>query len=104
MNRLKYLQADFENYKRRTEKDQQEITQRSNERLVANLVTVLDDLERAVDTGRKTENVKSLLEGVGMVYKNVCTILEREGLTRVEAVGKPHSKKEQCQNGENTVN
>jgi molecular chaperone GrpE len=93
LNRLKYLQADFENYRRRVEKDFQEMTQRSNERLVTNLVTVLDDLERAIDTGRETENVKSLLEGVHMVYKNLCTILEREGLTRVEAVGKPFDPK-----------
>lgn len=89
LNRLKYLQADFDNYRKRMVREFQEVTQRSNEKLIASVLNVVDDLGRAIETGRKTENTDALLEGVEMVYKNLYGILEREGLTRIEAVGKP---------------
>jgi len=89
LDRLKYLQADFENYRKRMEKEFQEVTQRSNERLILNLLNVIDDLESAIETGKTTENVSALLEGIEMTYRKLYTTLEREGLTRLEAVGKP---------------
>lgn len=89
LSRLKYLQADFDNYRKRMVREFQEVTQRSNERLIASVLNVVDDLERAIETGRKTENTDALLEGVEMVYKNLYGLLEREGLTRIEAIGKP---------------
>jgi molecular chaperone GrpE len=89
LNRLKYLQADFENYRKRVERNLSEATQRSNERLIANLLSVMDDLERAIETGKKTENIAALSEGVEIVYRNLFTMLDREGLTRIETVGKP---------------
>jgi len=89
LDRLKYLQADFENYRKRVEKESQEVTQRSNEKLIASLLDVLDDLEEAIKTGKTTDNANALLEGVEMVYKKLYTILEREGLTKLEATGKP---------------
>jgi len=88
LNRLKYLQADFDNYRKRMVREFQEVTQRSNEKLIASVLNVVDDLERAIEMGGKTENTDALLEGVEMVYKNLYGILEREGLTRIEAVGK----------------
>lgn len=89
LDRLKYLQADFENYRRRVEKEFQEITQRSNEKLISNLLGIMDELEIALETGRNTENAGAILEGVEMIHKKLCATLEREGLTRIEAVGKP---------------
>jgi molecular chaperone GrpE len=89
LNRLKYLQADFENYRKRVEKEFREATQRSNEKLIANLLSIIDDLERALETGKTTENKDALLEGVEMVYRNLCGTLEREGLTKIETIGKP---------------
>ena len=89
LNRLKYLQADFENFRKRAEKEFREATQRSNEKLIVNLLDVIDDLERAIETGKTTENLDALSDGIEMVYRNLCTILEREGLTRIETLGKP---------------
>ena len=89
LNRLKYLQADFENYRKRVEKEFEEMTLRSNVRLIANLLSILDDLERAIETGKTTQNIEALLKGVEMVYKNLQVILEHEGLVKIEAVGKP---------------
>jgi molecular chaperone GrpE len=89
LNQLKYLQADFDNYRKRMVREFQEVSQRSNEKLIASVLNVVDDLERAIETGKKIDITGALLEGVEMVYKNLYGILEREGLTRIEAVGKP---------------
>ena len=49
----------------------------------------MDDLERAIETGGETDNLSVLLEGVKMIYKNLWLTLEREGVAKIEAVGKP---------------
>jgi molecular chaperone GrpE len=85
---LKYLQADFENYRKRTERELNELTVRCNEKLVAELLCVIDDLERALDSGKETEDASALLKGVEMIHKNLTRMLEREGLERIDAVGK----------------
>ena len=87
LNRLKYLQADFENYRKRVEKEVQEAVQRGNEQLVACLIGVLDDLESAIQAGETTDNKAALLEGIRMVHKNLEKLLENEGLERLECVG-----------------
>jgi molecular chaperone GrpE len=88
LNRLKYLQADFENYRKRVEKEVQEAVQRGNEKLVACLIDVMDDLESAIQAGETTENKEALLEGIKMVHKNLDKLLEKEGLERLECVGR----------------
>jgi molecular chaperone GrpE len=89
LNRLKYLQADFENYRKRVEKEVQEATQRSNEKLVASLIEIMDDLESAILVAEKTENKNALLDGIKMVHKKLDNLLEKEGLVRLDPVGKP---------------
>jgi len=93
LNRLKYLQADFENYRRRMEKEIHEAVQIGNEKLIINLLNVIDELELALRSGRETENKQALLEGVEMTLKKMHTALEQEGLTRIEAVGKSFDPK-----------
>jgi len=93
LNRLRYLQADFENYRKRVEKEVHQIAQSANERLIVNLLDVIDELEMAVQVGKKTENKDALLEGVQIVCKKLHTALEREGLMGIGAVGKPFDPK-----------
>ena len=88
LDRIMYLQADFENYRKRVEKEISESVQRSNEKMVASLLDVLDDLETTIQAGRETENKQALLEGVEMIHKKMRTILEKEGLKEIEATGK----------------
>lgn len=87
LNRLKYLQADFENYRKRVEKEVQEAVQRSNEKLVVCLIDIMDDLEKAISAGETTENKDALLEGIKMIHKNLDKLLEKEGLERLDCVG-----------------
>jgi molecular chaperone GrpE len=88
LNRLKYLQADFENYRKRVDKEIRETAQVSNEKLIVNLLSVVDELELALYSGRETENRQALLEGVEMTLKKMYATLGQEGLARIEAVGK----------------
>jgi molecular chaperone GrpE len=89
LTRLKYLQADFENYRKRVEKQIQDSVKRSNEQLVTCLLGVLDDFESAISVGEKTENKDSILDGIKMIHKKLDDILAKEGLEHLECVGKP---------------
>ena len=88
LRRLKYLQADFENYRKRTEKEVNELTVRCNEKLVAQLLCVVDDLERAIDSGKESDDALALLKGVEMIQQNLTIMLEKEGLEHIDSVGK----------------
>lgn len=92
LNQLKYLQADFENYKKRTKKELEETTQYGNRRLILELLTVIDELECAVEAGKKKTD-KVFLEGVEMIFKKLYVILEREGLSEINSIGKPFDPK-----------
>ncbi len=85
---LRYLQADFENYRKRVDREIRELEEFSTLGLVRKLVPVLDDLELAVVSATKAED-KGLLEGVKMVQKNLGSALESEGLREIKAVGEP---------------
>ncbi len=89
LNRLMYLQAELENYRKRMEKRINESILFGNERLITNLLSVIDELELAIQAGKKTKKRRPLIEGVEMALKNMLTILRREGLTEIDAVGRP---------------
>ena len=88
LNRLKYLQADFENYQKRVEREREELVKRRNEELILKLLGVVDDLERAVEAS-KTSDKEGLVSGVEMVLKQLQAALAEEGLSQIDAVGKP---------------
>jgi len=89
LNRLKYLQADFQNYQRRVEREREELVKRGNEELILKLLSVVDDLERAVEAGKSLSDKEVLVSGVEMVLKQFQAALAEEGLSQIEAVGKP---------------
>ena len=89
LNRLKYLQADFENYQKRVEREREELVKRGSEELILKLLSVVDDLERAVEAGKSSSNKEVLVSGVEMVLKEFQAALAEEGLSQIEAVGKP---------------
>lgn len=87
LNRLMYLQADFENYRKRVEKELRETILFAKENLILDLLSVVDELELALQSGRNLKNNQTLLEGVEMTLKKMYITLEHEGLARIEAVG-----------------
>jgi len=86
--RLLYLQADFENFKKLKNKEKQDLLKFGNEVLIKELLPVIDNLERALDHSSKTDDYKGIHEGVNLVLNEFLRVLERAGLSRVEAVGK----------------
>ena len=88
---LKRLAAEFDNYRKRVARDQETLVARANERLVKELLPVLDDLERALEAAAEHEEAK-LEEGVRLVHRNLADLLRREGLAEIETNGRfdPH--------------
>jgi molecular chaperone GrpE len=87
LNKLKYLQADFENYRKRVDRQIEEVKKTSNERLVIDLLEVMDELELAVSNSKVCEST-ALTEGVEMTLKKLRKMLEAEGVKHIESVGK----------------
>jgi molecular chaperone GrpE len=83
LNRLKYMQADFENFKRRYDREVEQIKNHSNERLTIQLLDVVDELELAINMGKIAETPQTLIEGVEITLKKLKKILEQEGVTEV---------------------
>jgi molecular chaperone GrpE len=83
---LQRLAADFDNFRKRAQRDQESLVTRAHERLVKELLPVLDDLERALEAAAKHEEA-TLEEGVRLVHRELAAALAREGLTEVETNG-----------------
>jgi molecular chaperone GrpE len=95
LNQLKYLQADFDNFRRWYAKERDVITALANERLINDLLVILDDFERALPALEQEKNK----EGMQMIYKKLTKILSEYGLEPIECVGKkfdPNSHEALC--------
>ena len=88
---LKRLAADFDNYRKRVAREQEALSTRAAERLVKELLPIVDDLERALEAAEEHEEAK-LEEGVRLVQRQLTSVLEREGLAEIGTNGKfdPH--------------
>ena len=91
LNDLKRVAAEFENYRKRVSRDQESLVARAHERLVKELLPVLDDLERALAAAEEHEEIE-LEEGVRLVHQELQAALKREGLAEIETNGRfdPH--------------
>ena len=92
-DRLQRLAAEFDNFRKRNARDNATLTERANERLVKELIPILDDLGRALEAATEHEEAK-LEEGVRLVHRSLAALLAREGLSEVETNGKfdPHTQ------------
>ena len=90
-DRLQRLAAEFDNYRKRSAREQAEQATRANERLVKELLPILDDLGRALEAATDHEEAK-LEEGVRLVHRSLESVLERQGLAEIATDGKfdPH--------------
>jgi molecular chaperone GrpE len=88
LDALQRLKAEFDNYRKRVARDQQELAARAHERLIREVLPVLDDLERALAHEGDME------EGVRLIHRQLSDSLAREGLTEVPTDGKfdPHTQ------------
>jgi molecular chaperone GrpE len=90
-DRLQRLAAEFDNYRKRNAREHAALTERANERLVNELIPILDDLGRALEAAAQHEEAK-LEEGVRLVHRSLADLLTKEGLAEIETDGKfdPH--------------
>ncbi len=80
--------AEFENMKRRKEKEFLQVLQNANEELILELLPVIDDFERFLaHANDENQNVESLKQGVELIYKKMMQILEKQGLKPIESIG-----------------
>jgi molecular chaperone GrpE len=84
-DRVKRLQADFDNFRRRTRQEKEELSTFVAQGLIKDLLPLLDNLERAISV--ETADETSLREGVSMIYKQFLAALEKNGLESIKAVG-----------------
>jgi molecular chaperone GrpE len=89
LTRLKYLQADFENYRKRTDKETKEAGEAPVRSLLAKLLVVQDELDLAVRHSEQGKAEGQVKEGISMVRKHLQSVLESAGVERIECLGKP---------------
>ena len=87
-DRLLRMAADFDNTKKRLEREREITLKYAEENILRELLASLDNLERAMEQGRETHNTASLLEGVEMTRNGLLAMLEKFGLKPINSIGK----------------
>jgi molecular chaperone GrpE len=90
-DRLQRLAAEFDNFRKRNARENAVLTERANERIVKDLIPILDDLGRALEAAAEHEEAK-LEDGVRLVHRSLAELLSKEGLAEIDTEGKfdPH--------------
>ena len=83
-NQLLYKAAEFENYRKRTLKERAELILNGGEKVITAILPVLDDMERAIANGSKTEDSQVLREGMELIYQKFVKTLEAQGVSKIE--------------------
>jgi len=85
LDAAKRIQAEFDNHKKRTQREREEFVKISNERLIYELLPMLDDLERALSVSCSSEELRM---GIGQVHSNLVSLLKGYGLREIPSEGK----------------
>jgi len=85
--RLNRLQADFDNLKRRGERERERFKHRATVTLISRLLPVLDNFERALASGPDPNNGEALRDGIVLIFRQLLDELRKEGLESIEAIG-----------------
>jgi len=82
--------AEFQNFTKRKENEVAEMRKYASEGIIVKLLDNVDNLERAVDASKESQNFDSLIEGVNMILNNLKHLLAEEGVEEIEAAGKEY--------------
>jgi len=88
-DKLLRLGADFENYKKRVQREREDLIKYAGESFMLELVHIVDNFERAFQAADKTQDFTILYQGVEMIVKEVQEFLKENGVIKIEALGKP---------------
>ena len=89
------LQAEFDNFRKRTIKEKMDLVERGCEGAWKAILPILDDMERAVVASHKSEDIEALRQGEELVMKKFESVLQAAGITAIECVDKPFNEEEQ---------
>ena len=89
------LQAEFDNFRKRTIKEKMELVERGGEGAWKAILPILDDMERAVAASKKSDDIEALRQGEELVMKKFESVLQASGITPIECVDKPFDEEEQ---------
>lgn len=89
INTLQRLQADFENFRRRTRLEKEELVKYAAEGIVSSLLPVVDNFERALASADSGGEAKNFMQGMEMILRQLIQVLSQEGLAPVQALGNP---------------
>lgn len=82
---LLYKVAEFENYRKRTLKERAELILNGGEKVITSILPIIDDMERAIENGAKTDDPEVLREGMTLIHQKFMKILESQGVSKIEA-------------------
>ena len=86
-DRLLRVHADFDNFRRRTRQEKEELLNLANTKLIGELLPVLDNFALALQAAESSGDAGSIAKGVGMVYKQLFSLLENMGLRQMDPIG-----------------
>lgn len=81
------LAAELDNYKKRVAKERESLIKYAAQDIIIDLLPVLDNFKRAIESADKTKDFDSFIEGIKMIYKQVNDLLEKRGVRQIEAIG-----------------
>jgi len=93
IDRIKRLQADYDNYRKRTIKEHLEHIKRANKDLVSKLLPIIDNFELALDAGKKLEKDDDFYRGIKMIHDKLIEVLEKENVKVIEPIGEEFDPK-----------
>lgn len=93
LKKIQYLQADFENYKKRAERELRRQIEREKVNLFQKMLLILDNMERAIESSKKTRAKKPLEEGIKMLTEQFKAFLKEEGCREIDSVGRKFDPK-----------
>lgn len=90
VNDLQRLQAEFENYIKRSNKEKEKIKLIAQHQLIFKLLPLLGEFEKAINSMKESQGKESTNEGIKMIFNQLYKTLEEEGLKPIESIGKKH--------------
>lgn len=81
------LNAEFENQRKRSQKEKEEFVKYANEKLVIELIDIMESLERGLENAKASSNNEKLIRGMELIYKQLKNVLEKNGLVPIKALG-----------------
>ena len=83
-NQLLYKAAEFDNYRKRTLKERAELILNGGEKFITAILPIIDDMERAIESGAKTDDPEVLREGMTLIHQKFMKILEAQGVSKID--------------------